>query len=465
MISWPLVLVVVVGAIALAVPPVPTVALVACAIFALFGPVRTLQSLMVSTLIVYSNPHIVKHATVDGVLFRVVLIAAVLRVMFSLRASDVRLVWPVWLFALTALATSWVSSPVLAISLMKIAEFSFATTAVLIAFNHLKPHELMRLQSWFLTVGITVILLSALTLLKPGFGAGLNGGLQGVLNQPQALGVFIAPFAAWSIAGVLLMRRRASWLEIGVALGTVVLILLTRARTAGFATFFGVAVVTLARTVSRRAATQATLGRPMIVVTLVGMVLIGVALSTGKLTQIATEYAFKGTEKDTHDIGDAFYESRGGGVQTEWSNFLRQPLIGNGFGVYPDGRFPSGVVMFQGIPISAPVEKGFLPTAVLEEDGLLGAILLSLVIVWLGRYAWRNSDLRWRAMFVACLGINVGECVLVSPGGIGMFDWLLVGLAISSYRATLAPARVRRVATGSEPPAQVEPVPFLGTAG
>lgn len=467
MISWRVALLVTIALAALATTSVvPTMGMVACVLAAFMGPMRTLQALMVSTLIAYSNPHIVKHGVADGVLFRAVLIAAVLRVMFSLRVSDVRLVWPVWLFALMALATSWATSPALNISLMKIAEFSSATTAVLIAFNHLKPADLTRLQSWFLSVGVTVIGLSALTLLKPGFGAGSNGGLQGVLNQPQALGIFTAPFAAWAIAGVLLMRRRSSRLEVWLALGTIVLIVLTRARTAGVATLLGVIVVMLSRAISRRAAMQATLGRPIIVVSLASIVLAGVAMSSGKLTQIVTDYAFKGTERETRELGDAFYQSRGGGVVGEWRNFLKQPMIGNGFGVYPDGHFPSGVVMFHGIPISAPIEKGFLPTAVLEEDGLVGGILLTLVIIWLGRNAWRCSDLRWRAMFVACLGMNIGECVFLSPGGIGMFDWLLVGLSVSAYRAVPSGTRTmpRELETATASPA-TEPAPLLGAPG
>ena len=71
--------------------------------------------------------------------------------------------------------------------------------------------------------------------------------------------------------------------------------------------------------------------------------------------------------------------------------------------------------------------ENFTSEAILEEGGILGGAGLAMLIVWLGLRAWRNTDLRWRAMFVACLGINVGECVFLSPGGIGMFDWLLLG--------------------------------------
>ena len=53
------------------------------------------------------------------------------------------------------------------------------------------------MQTWLLTVGLTVIALSALTLVRPSVALGGDRGLQGILGQPQALGIFIAPFAAW----------------------------------------------------------------------------------------------------------------------------------------------------------------------------------------------------------------------------------------------------------------------------
>ena len=438
MVSWPVAVLIVLGTAMLAVSPVvATTALIACALAALVGPAWALQALTLATLIAYANPAIIKSGPMTSVLLRIVLLVVILRFVPTMRRSDLRLVWPIWLFGLLSALTSTVQSPVLSISIMKVLTFTLASSSVLIALGHLSAERLQRMQTWFLTVGLTIIFMSALTLLKPGLGTGLDGGLQGVLGQPQALGIFIAPFAAWSVAGVLLMRRRASRLELCVAIGTVVLVLLTRARTAAFATIFAVGVVVLTRMLARRRVQQASLGRPLLVMSIVAVVVTGLALATGEVSRFVTHFAYKGTEKETHNLGSAFYESRGGGVLAEWRHFQDSPLLGNGFGVYPDGKFPSGVVEFAGIPISAPVEKGFLPTAILEEGGIVGAGSLAFLIVWLGRYAWRSNDLRWRAMFIGCLAINIGECVLLSPGGIGILDWLLMGIALTAWRAQL----------------------------
>jgi hypothetical protein len=169
-----------------------------------------------------------------------------------------------------------------------------------------------------------------------------------------------------------------------------------------------------------------------------------VAVTSGKVSSLVRDFAFKGTEAEHRDLGDAFYASRGGGLLQQWANFRSSPLVGHGFGVYPDGVFPSGIVEFHGIPISAPIEKGFLPTAILEECGIMGGAALVLLIGWFARSVWRGSDMRWRAMFVAALGVNVGECVFLAPGGIGMIHWLLIALSLQAYRVDqVAEARLR----------------------
>lgn len=427
-----------VGALAVS-SVVATVLLAACIVAALIGPMQAVQALTAATLIAYANPLIVKPGPMEGVLLRLVLIAAVLRVIPMIRGSDLRLVWPAWLFATVEGLTSMQTSPAVVISLMKTITFGLATTAVLVAYNHVRPSRLASLQRWMVTVGLTVIGLSALTLLRPGIGLGGDGGLQGLLNQPQALGIFMAPFAAWAIAGTLLMRRRATRLEMWVALASIALIILSKARTAGLSAALGVMVVIAARALGTRRLGQAALGRAILIGALACGALAAVAVTTGAVSKIVTAYLYKGSSGETQNLDQAFYASRGGGAVDQWDYFLDKPLLGNGFGVYPDGHFPTGVETFDGIPISAPVEKGFLPTAILEEGGALGGALLTLLIALLCRRAWRNTDLRWRAMFIACLALNIGECVFMSPGGIGIFDWLLLSLAMFSYRAE--PAR------------------------
>lgn len=413
---------------------VSVVVLAGCVIAALLSPKGAVQALLVATLVVYGNPNIIRPAPIEGVLLRLVLVAVVLRVLPTIRGSDLRLLWPVWLFSVVEGLASMRTSPAVVISLMKVMEFICGITAVLVAYNHVKPSQLAGLQRWVITVSLTVVGISGLTLLKPSVGLGGDGGLQGLLDQPQALGIFMAPFAAWAIAGTLLMRRRTTRLELWAALALIALIILSKARTAGFAAALGVCVVMVSRMLGRRRPGQAKMGKPILLSALACGAFAILAMTTGQVSGIVAGYAYKGTLGKAQNLDQAFYESRGGGALAQWDHFMQKPLLGNGFGVYPDGRFPSGVTYFDGIPISAPVEKGFLPTAVLEEGGALGAALLSLIIAVLCRRAWRNTDLRWRAMFVACLAINIGECVFTAPGGIGMFDWVLLSLAAFSYR-------------------------------
>ncbi|MDE2451212.1 MAG: hypothetical protein KGO22_19700 [Gammaproteobacteria bacterium] len=465
LLSWRLAGIFVIGVAALAASPaVGDVVLAGCVVAALTGPRQAVQALTVATLVAYGNPHIIKPAPMEGVLLRLVLLAAVVRLVPAMRSSDLRLVWPVWVFSIAEALSSLQTSPAVTISLMKALEFFCGVTAVLVAYNHVRPSQLEGLQRWLVTLGLTVIGLSGLTLLVPGIGLGGDGGLQGLLNQPQALGIFTAPFAAWAIAGALLMRRRSTRLELWIALVLVALIILSKARTAGFGAGFGVLVVMASRALGRRRLGQATLGRAVLICALACGLLAVLAVTTAQVSNILTAYAYKGTLGHAQNLDQAFYASRGGGAVAQWDNFLAKPLTGNGFGVYPDGHFPVGVTLLDGIPISAPVEKGFLPTAILEEGGALGGGLLAVLIVCLCRRAWRNADLRWRAMFIACLGINIGECVFLSPGGIGIFDWVLLSLAMFSYRTESQPMTVPVLPERPDEP-QFDPPPFLRPTG
>jgi hypothetical protein len=165
-------------------------------------------------------------------------------------------------------------------------------------------------------------------------------------------------------------------------------------------------------------------------------------IATDRFAEAVSAFVFK--RSGAENVTDAFYRTRGVGIESHWANFLAHPWTGTGFGVYADGHFPSGVVRFWGLPISASVEKGFLPSAVLEETGILGGLAFTLMILQLCRHAWRNNDLRPITVFVACLAVNVGESLLLAPGGVGVHIWCWIALSIAVSR--LPGSRISAVA-------------------
>lgn len=430
--------------------------LIACVIWAFRGPRQAIQALVVAVFITYANPALVAPSPIGGILARVVLLAAALRVIPLIRTTDLRVLWPVWLFSFIAGVLSWSWSVAPAISIMKVLTFFVAATTVLIAFNRLSPVSLNRLETWLSTLGLVVVGLSILTLAAPGIAFHRTGtGLQGVLGHPQALAVILAPFVAWMLSGLTMIKGRLKLWNIAAVLALCGVMLMTEARTAAVAATAGLGLATWrALFPSRSDIGKASLGR-LLAFAAVGVLALGVVvMTTDKVSTAAESFLLK--RSGARDMGDAFYQSRGGGILGQWHRFLEKPWTGYGFGVPPNGRFKAGVTMVAGIPISAPVEKGFAFTAVLEENGVLGGIAFFLMILTLGRLAWRSGDPRMMALFGACIFINVGEAVIFAPGGIGLFLWVLLGLtAASARRRRSVPTREQRLQAPMPPPAVV----------
>ncbi len=72
---------------------------------------------------------------------------------------------------------------------------------------------------------------------------------------------------------------------------------------------------------------------------------------------------------------EAYDLSRGSLIDEMWQNITEHPLAGIGFGI---GSDPSEMEIERDpvfrLPIGAPIEKGVLPIAVVEELGIIGAL-------------------------------------------------------------------------------------------
>jgi hypothetical protein len=92
-----------------------------------------------------------------------------------------------------------------------------------------------------------------------------------------------------------------------------------------------------------------------------------------------------------------------------------------------------------GLPVGASVEKGFMPSAVLEETGITGAVLVIGLLLALFRPIVRNGSISLFWMALVCLFVNFGEMVFFSVGGLGMLFWVLMAFAYTYAEAPIEP--------------------------
>jgi hypothetical protein len=167
-----------------------------------------------------------------------------------------------------------------------------------------------------------------------------------------------------------------------------------------------------------------------VALSLLVLVLVLVLLSTSDaFSNAVLGFVTKGQNKVS--VGESFEHSRGRGIESHLANFMKNPWIGNGFGVDATGDFGSRVKYLMGIPVSASSEKGIVYTAILEEIGVIGLVAF---LVFLGAFFSKATrlDPPLMALLFACLTVNVGEAVLFSVNGNGLIYWVLIGLCLAS---------------------------------
>ena len=117
--------------------------------------------------------------------------------------------------------------------------------------------------------------------------------------------------------------------------------------------------------------------------------------------------------------------SRASIITQQWETFLRNPLTGIGFQVADTEYFRRNATLF-----SAPVEKGFLPTGLLEEVGLLGTSTFALFIGLLALSLVLARNGPGLVMLLTYLVTNLGEMTIFAFGGAGGMGWLFVAMGI-----------------------------------
>jgi hypothetical protein len=350
---------------------------------------------------------------------------------------------PLLIFALLSLAGSAIASFDFRVSLLSMLAFTAGFAGLRLAFDHTRRP----LASWFHILFLIIVVSSTPLIWRPEGYASNERGFQGILYSPQAFGVLLAPFAAWLLVRVVLAPSRRGLRDVPLLALVLWLIYLSGARVAGLAIGLGL-LAALSGLFVR--AIRAKIYRRQIFATAAGAGILGVAalvgLQSGRAREVLVEFVSKAGTADITSVG-GIVESRRELIERSWENFLSKPITGIGFGL-PSDPSMLRVEEVGGWPISAVREKGFLLSAVLEESGIFGAAALVAFLVALARTVARQRNIENSALFWAAFFTNFGEMVLFSPGGVGIYVWLMLGLAATPFgqgaRAAIVPEGERR---------------------
>jgi hypothetical protein len=156
------------------------------------------------------------------------------------------------------------------------------------------------------------------------------------------------------------------------------------------------------------------------------VLVVGELASQGGITSGLVGFINKKAVNDPSQGFDAtsILTSRIGLINSGMDNFRENPIFGIGFQVAKTEFFVSNATIF-----TAPAEKGFLPTAILEEGGVLGTIAFLLFIgVLVGTFIAQRNVAALTA-FATFTGSTMTEVSIFSPGGSGGFCWWMVAAA------------------------------------
>ncbi|PTB95384.1 hypothetical protein C9974_00490 [Marinobacter sp. B9-2] len=307
------------------------------------------------------------------------------------------------------------------LSLLKLTLWGMVFCTLISAWTYMSLEEKDRLHDILLNILLLVLVISLFLVASPTGYLSNGSGFQGILNQPQVFGA-TAAIVSTLIFSVVIRRRNNLFAWFFFIFG-IAMIFLSESRTAGVALILTIAISSIIFMFERRGSFFQTFrGLGSVYSVVVGVLGVVVILSSYSfISSYFENYISKGgRDGQFGGISESFEDSRGFLVLRMVNNISEYPFFGIGFGVGSDyDSFEMNVHRVFGLPISAPVEKGVLPIAIIEEFGLfLSAIIflfMFLAIIRAANYGFYGISL----IFLVYL-LNIAEAMLFSPGGMGL---------------------------------------------
>lgn len=345
------------------------------------------------------------------------------------------------LFGLLAAASSIISGYFMHIALLKLLLFMVGMSAVFAGETVLQTKRI-DLNEWVVAIVGSVVANGFLvTALGQAYGAEAIGtteisGLslyRGPFYHANTCGPFSAILAILMFATWTYLRSRGRWICLALVVPLLGFMWASGSRTGLFSLSFGMLVLGLLSIRGRSRFRPST----WVAFAFVGiLVVLPLDFLSGRRVSQAIQGFVRKYDVATDDSNaKSLLVTRQGLIDRSLEVFWERPLTGLGFEVSTDPYFVENATLF-----TAPIEKGFLPTALLEEVGILGTCAF---VIFMLSFSWwlfsRGNDVGL-VTFTTFLTTNLGEVTVFSFGGSGAFGWLVVAMAIL-IGETLVPDR------------------------
>lgn len=240
-------------------------------------------------------------------------------------------------------------------------------------------------------------------------------GFAGIINHPQAFGVFLVLSIVIELFGLKIRKfdinRNLTYIFIALYF---LFSLTTESR---------LSIITIVVILLFYAVNNMMLKKSYIILLLISLIFSPLAFD--KISE-RTDYILSKSGRAESSGLDALQDSRGFLVTASLKNFLDHPIIGIGFQVSNGkyGHFPMEVErdpIFD-LPVKASVEKGVFWTALIEETGLLG--LTGFLFFLFSFYKKLHKKIS-KLTILSLLLVACGESFFFSLGGIGATAWII----------------------------------------
>ncbi len=411
--------------------------------YALRGTRQALQALTLSWFVLYLTPAFFETMGFSANMRWPILAIAcfvVTREFRGLGIRGIKALQRLGLFAVVLALLAVKSSILPTTSLLKIVQFGLGA-ATIICGAYVLAFKRLDLEKWFYNLFLFIVVMGLL--LYPTEYAFVRNqrGFQGLLSHPQTYGIFLGPMLAWLIGSLFLARIKPPFLPFAIIMG-IFSLFASQARTGLVAIVLACLATGFCFFVFRKNQAQTLVKVRINPAKIVGVTALLATLLVFVPAVRNQMMLFIVKEGRPTNLEEGFQLSRGFLIDRSMENFRRSPMTGMGFGTPSDLEF-----LYVNTLTSSPTEKGFLPSAILEETGIIGTLCFVVFLGALSAPIVTYAPLQFVLLYFAAIFVNIGEMILFSFGGIGLYTWLIIGVALTSaIRVILLEHEGRRAA-------------------